>query len=209
MANMPMGTTHMAGMAGHDPVGTDMGQMNPAQTRGATPAKDPAPLHTGPEINNVGMAPTHRLDDPGDGLNGSQRRVLAYTDLRATKPGSDERPPSREVLLHLTGNMERYIWGFNGKKFTEAEPIRLRLGERVRFRLINDTMMEHPIHLHGLWSELENGQGENRPYKHTVVVKPGEEVTYLVSADTPGAWAYHCHLAYHADAGMFRAVIVA
>ncbi len=199
----------MAGMTARDPVGTDMGQMNPAQMRGAAPARDPAPLHTGPEVNNVAMAPTHRLDDPGDGLNGSPRRVLTYAALRALRPGTDPRPPGREVLLHLTGNMERYIWGFNGKTFTEAEPIRLRLGERVRFRLINDTMMEHPIHLHGLWSELENGDGTCRPYKHTVVVKPGEELSYLVSADTPGHWAYHCHLAYHMSAGMSRTVIVA
>jgi FtsP/CotA-like multicopper oxidase with cupredoxin domain len=104
--------------------------------------------------------------------------------------------------------MERFIWGFNGQKFSSAEPIELRLGERIRFVLINDTMMEHPIHLHGLWSELENGHGEFNPYKHTIIVKPAERVSYLVSADTPGHWAYHCHLIYHMEAGMFRAVVV-
>jgi FtsP/CotA-like multicopper oxidase with cupredoxin domain len=104
--------------------------------------------------------------------------------------------------------MERYIWGFDGKKFSEAEPIPLRLGERVRFTLINDTMMEHPIHLHGLWSELENGQGAYNPVKHTIIVQPGSKLSYLVSADTPGLWAYHCHLLYHMDLGMFRTVVV-
>jgi FtsP/CotA-like multicopper oxidase with cupredoxin domain len=104
--------------------------------------------------------------------------------------------------------MERFIWGFDGRKFSQAEPIHLKLGERVRFVLINDTMMEHPIHLHGLWSELENGSGEFAPYKHTLIVKPAEQVTYLVSADTPGRWAFHCHLQYHMEAGMFRTVIV-
>ena len=110
--------------------------------------------------------------------------------------------------MHLTGNMERYIWGFDGKKFSEAEPIPLRLGERVRFTLINDTMMEHPIHLHGLWSELENGNGLYNPIKHTIIVQPGGRLSYLVSADTPGLWAFHCHLLYHMDLGMFRTVVV-
>jgi FtsP/CotA-like multicopper oxidase with cupredoxin domain len=104
--------------------------------------------------------------------------------------------------------MYRFIWGFNGKKFSEAEPIALRLGERVRFVLVNDTMMEHPIHLHGLWSELENGHGDFRPYKHTVMVKPAERLGFLVSADTPGRWAFHCHLLYHMENGMFRSVVV-
>jgi FtsP/CotA-like multicopper oxidase with cupredoxin domain len=105
--------------------------------------------------------------------------------------------------------MERFIWGFDGKKFSQAAPIELTRGERVRFVLINDTMMEHPIHLHGLWSELENGHGEFRPYKHTINVKPGERLSYLVTADHPGRWAYHCHLLYHMEMGMFREVHVA
>jgi FtsP/CotA-like multicopper oxidase with cupredoxin domain len=120
----------------------------------------------------------------------------------------DGRAPTREIILHLTGNMDRFIWGFDGRKFSQAEPIRLKLGERVRFVLINDTMMEHPMHLHGLWSELENGSGEFAPYKHTLIVKPAERVSYLISADTPGRWAFHCHLQYHMEAGMFRMVIV-
>jgi FtsP/CotA-like multicopper oxidase with cupredoxin domain len=167
-----------------------------------------APLHVGPEVVSVAMQTSPRLHDSGDGLNGNGRRVLTYSDLRGLYKGVDGRPPSREIVLHLTGNMERFIWGFDGYKFSEAEPIHLKLGERVRFVLINDTMMEHPIHLHGLWSELENGNGEFSPYKHTVIVKPAERVSYLVSADTPGRWAFHCHLLYHMAAGMFRTVVV-
>jgi len=159
-------------------------------------------------VDNVAMMPTERLQSAGEGFPPG-RRVLTYADLRATRPGSDPRPPSRDITLHLTGNMERFMWGFDGKKFSEAEPIALQRGERVRFVLINDTMMEHPIHLHGLWSELENGHGEYRPYKHTINVKPGEKLSYLVSADTPGRWAYHCHLLYHMETGMFREVRVA
>ncbi len=169
---------------------------------------NPVHLRVGPQVDNVAMEVSERLNDPGDGLTGSSRRVLTYADLRARYRGVDGRPPTREIELHLTGNMERYIWGFNGKKFVDADPIELKLGERVRFVLINDTMMEHPIHLHGLWSELENGHGEFNPYKHTVIVKPAERLSYLVTADTPGRWAYHCHFMFHMDAGMFRAVVV-
>jgi len=167
-----------------------------------------APLHIGPEVAGVAMNTSPKLNDPGAGLTGNGRRVLTYSDLRALYKGVDGRPPTREIILHLTGNMERFIWGFDAYKFSQAEPIHLKLGERVRFVLINDTMMEHPIHLHGVWSELENGSGEFSPYKHTLIVKPAERVTYLVSADTPGRWAFHCHLQYHMEAGMFRTVIV-
>ena len=158
-------------------------------------------------VDNVAEVPTERLNRAGEGFPAG-RRVLTYADLRATRPGRDARPTSRDITLHLTGNMERIIWGFDGKKFSEAEPIVLQRGERVRFVLINDSMMEHPIHLHGLWSELENGHGAYRPYKHTINVKPGEKLSYLVTADEPGRWAYHCHLLYHMDLGMFREVRV-
>jgi CopA family copper-resistance protein len=169
---------------------------------------DPVQLHIGPQEVEVSKHVMSRYNDPGDGLNGNGRRVLTYADLRSRYRGIDGRPPSREIELHLTGNMERYIWGFNGKKFSDAKPIELKLGERVRIILINDTMMDHPIHLHGLWSELENGHGDSNPYKHTVIVKPSERVSYLVSADTPGRWAFHCHLLYHQESGMFRTVVV-
>jgi len=149
-----------------------------------------------------------RVSEPGLGLDRNGRRVLTYADLHSRYRGVDGRPPSREIELHLSGNMERYIWGFNGKALSRAEPIHLKLGERVRFVLINDTMMEHPIHLHGLWSELENDSGLSNPYKHTVTVKPAERLSCLVSADTPGQWALHCHLMYHMESGMFRTVMV-
>ena len=168
----------------------------------------PVDLREGPQVDNIATMPTERLAEPGMGLNGNGRRVLTYADLRARYRGVDPRPPDREIELHLTGNMERFIWGFNGQKFSDAEPLKLTLGERVRIILVNDTMMEHPIHLHGLWSELENGHDDFRPYKHTINVKGGERLSYLVSADTPGKWAYHCHLLYHMEAGMFRTVIV-
>jgi len=172
-----------------------------------TPSK-PLKMRVGPQVAAVPMTVSSRLNDPGDGLENNGRRVLTYADLRARYRGVDSRPPTREIELHLTGNMQRFIWGFNGQKFSSAEPIELKLGERIRIVLINDSMMEHPIHLHGLWSELENGHGAFNPYKHTIIVKPAERVSYLVSADTPGRWAYHCHLLYHMHAGMFRTVVV-
>ena len=188
--------------------GPETSGMRAAAIAGKPEPPRPIALSEGPQVDNIAVAPTERLSEPGNGLNGNGRRVLTYADLRARYRGADPRPPGREIELHLTGNMERFIWGFNGAKFSDAEPIRLKLGERVRFILVNDTMMEHPIHLHGLWSELENGNGELRPYKHTIDVKPGERLSYLVSADTPGRWVFHCHLAYHMEAGMFREVIV-
>jgi FtsP/CotA-like multicopper oxidase with cupredoxin domain len=183
------------------------GMSMPTTGGNPTPPKTIA-LREGPQVDNIAEAPTERLSSPGVGLENNGRRVLTYADLRARYQGVDPRPPSREIELHLTGSMERFIWGFNGEKFSDAEPIQLKLGERVRFILVNDTMMAHPIHLHGLWSELENGNNELRPYKHTINVKPGERLSYLVSADAPGNWAYHCHLLYHMEAGMFRTVIV-
>jgi CopA family copper-resistance protein len=158
-------------------------------------------------VDNVAMSPTERLNEPGEGFP-EGRRVLRYSDLRALKRGNDPRQPEREIVLHLTGNMDRFMWGFDGKKFSDAGPIELKRGERVRFTLINDTMMEHPMHLHGLWSELDNGHGEYRPYKHTIIVKPGERLSFLVNADEPGRWAFHCHLLYHMESGMFREVRV-
>ena len=220
MTDMGMGGMGMGGM-GTGGMGTggmdhgsmpgmpaDRGAMGHGSMAGMEAGKSAQKLDLSVEVNNVAEMPTERLNSPGEGFPAG-RRVLTYADLRATRPGSDPRPPSHEITLHLTGNMERFIWGFDGKKFSEAGPIELKRGDRVRFVLINDTMMEHPIHLHGLWSELENGHGEYRPYKHTINVKPGEKLSYLVSADTPGRWAYHCHLLYHMETGMFREVHVA
>jgi len=178
----------------------DMGSMKAPTSRNVKP-------DIGPQVATVSEMPTERLSSPGEGFPPG-RRVLSYADLRAVYRGTDPRPPDRNIEIHLTGNMERFVWGFDGEKFSAAEPIRLKLGERVRITLVNDTMMEHPIHLHGLWSELENGERELRPYKHTINVKPNERLSYLVSADTPGQWAFHCHLLYHMESGMFQAVIV-
>jgi CopA family copper-resistance protein len=157
-------------------------------------------------VDNVAMVTKSRLVEAGDGLDGNGRRVLLLSDLRNAKRGNDLRPPTREIVLHLTGNMERFMWSFDGTKFSDAAPIMLKLGERVRFTLINDTMMDHPMHLHGVWSELENGKGDYRPYKHTIIVKPAERLSFLVSADEPGRWAFHCHLLYHMELGMMREV---
>jgi FtsP/CotA-like multicopper oxidase with cupredoxin domain len=215
MGNMPAMKGKPKPPAARGPLSMPFPQPGPETTGLSAPsttekpiAPKPVALREGPQVDNVADAPKERLSEPGNGLNGNGRRVLTYTDLRARYRAVDSRPPSRDIEIHLTGNMERFIWGFNGVKFSSAEPIELKLGERVRFILVNDTMMEHPIHLHGLWSELENGNGEARPFKHTLNVKPGERLSYLVSADTPGRWAYHCHLLYHMEAGMFRAVVV-
>ncbi|MFW5425815.1 MAG: copper resistance system multicopper oxidase [Methylophagaceae bacterium] len=165
----------------------------------------------GPHVDMRAEKPMYKIDDPGIGLRDHQRlygrKVLTYADLHNLYPTADPREPSREIELHLTGNMMRYMWSINGIKYADAEPIILKKGERVRFTLINDTMMNHPMHLHGLWSELETGDANNIPRKHTVIVQPGSKVSYLVSADAVGRWAYHCHLRFHMFA-MFREVRV-
>jgi CopA family copper-resistance protein len=203
----PLRTMTDMGMGGMDAGSMPGMQMNHGAMPGMQMSSEAKKLEGTVGVDNVAEMPTERLNRPGEGIP-SERRALTYSDLRATRPGGDPRPPSRDITLHLTGNMERFIWGFDGKKFSEADPIVLQRGERVRFVLINDSMMEHPIHLHGLWSELENGHGEYRPYKHTINVKPGEKLSYLVTADEPGRWAYHCHLLYHMEMGMFREVRV-
>lgn len=164
-------------------------------------------LEMGPTVDMLVATPRTDLDDPGVGLRGNGRRVLTYADLHT--PGAPiSGAPQREIELHLTGHMERYIWSFDGKKFSDAQPIRLSHGEQVRITLINDTMMTHPIHLHGMWSELETPQGAFQVRKHTIVVQPAQRLSYRVSADALGSWAYHCHLLYHMEAGMFRVVEV-
>lgn len=154
------------------------------------------------------MTPSRRLDDPGVGLRGNGRRVLTASDLKSTFADPDGREPSRTLELHLTGNMERYAWGFDGIPFSKADPIRLNYGERVRIVLVNDTMMEHPIHLHGLWSDLEDEQSGFQVRRHTVSVPPGSVRSYRVTADALGRWAYHCHMLLHMELGMFREVRV-
>jgi FtsP/CotA-like multicopper oxidase with cupredoxin domain len=162
----------------------------------------------GPGNASIPMQLTHRLDEPGLGLGEDGWRVLTYTQLRALEPYPDLGMPDREIELHLTGNMERFMWSINGVEFSDAEPIEVEFGERIRLTMVNDTMMNHPMHLHGMWMHLENGQGELMPRVHTLNVKPAERISLLFNADAPGPWAFHCHVLYHMDAGMFRVVRV-
>ncbi len=168
-----------------------------------------APEESGPIVDMKASMVMPRLDDPGIGLRDNGRRVLTYSDLSTLGGPIDRRDAAREIELHLTGHMERYIWSFNGQKFSDAQPLALKHDERVRVVLVNDTMMTHPIHLHGMWSELLDARGAFLARKHTVVVQPGQRLAYLVTADALGSWAYHCHLLYHMEAGMFREVVVA
>lgn len=189
--------------------GMDMPAEPSSSDETAPPPREHGPDHHGAGNSMVAMTPRSRLHEPGDGLEGTDRRVLVYTDLRSLAPGDDQRAADRELELHLTGNMERYMWSFDGVKYSEVKsPIPFRLGERLRLVLVNDTMMEHPIHLHGMWMVLENGAGKYLPRKHTLNVKPGERLSCLVSVDAPGSWAFHCHLLFHMDMGMFRVVSV-
>ncbi len=159
-------------------------------------------------VDMVVPMPRTNLDDPGIGLRENGRRVLTYADLRSIAPYGNAAV-DRDITLHLTGNMQRYVWSFDAMKFSEATPLRFQNGERVRITLINDTMMTHPIHLHGMWSDVENEKGEFQVRKHTVIVQPGQKISYRVTAGPNGRWAYHCHLLFHMEAGMFREVIVA
>jgi CopA family copper-resistance protein len=183
--------------AGHDMAAMGAGmQTHPATERG------------NPLVDMQTMTPTSRLDDPGIGLRGNGRRVLTYGDLRSVFADPDGRDPGRTIELHLTGHMERFAWSFNGVKFSDAAPLRLTYGERLRIVLVNDTMMSHPIHLHGMWSDLEDDEGRFLVRKHTVDMPPGSRRSFRVTADALGRWAFHCHLLYHMEAGMFREVRV-
>lgn len=161
----------------------------------------------GPHVDMRADAPEYRIDDSGIGLRNNGRRVLTYADLRNLYKTPDPREPEREIDLHLTGNMSRYMWSMNGIKFADAEPLKFKYGERLRINFINDTMMNHPMHLHGMWSDLETGDPDYIPRKHTVIVQPGSKASYLVTADAMGGWAFHCHLFFHM-LGMFRKVEV-
>ena len=187
--------------AGHAMAGMD---------HGAVPMQAHPPSETdNPLVDMQTMAPTPRLDDPGIGLRGNGRKVATYADLRSAFPDPDGREPGRTVELHLTGHMEKFAWSFDGIKFAQAEPLRMTYGERLRIVLVNDTMMSHPIHLHGLWSDLEDADGGFHLRKHTIDMPPGTRRSYRVRADALGRWAYHCHLFFHMESGMFREVRVA
>ncbi|WP_445677511.1 copper resistance system multicopper oxidase [Pseudomonas putida] len=203
MAGMDHGS--MAGMDHSKMAGTDHGSM-------AGMSKE-MQSHPDSELNNPlvdmqTMTPTAKLDDPGIGLRNNGRRVLTYADLRSTFIDPDGREPSRNIELHLTGHMEKFAWSFDGIKFSDAAPLRLKYGERLRITLINDTMMTHPIHLHGMWSDLEDENGNFMVRKHTIDMPPGSKRSYRVTADALGRWAYHCHLMFHMETGMFREVRV-
>jgi CopA family copper-resistance protein len=192
-------------MSGMDMQGMDMSQMNMSAV--------PAVHHARTEYHNPGVdmrvdTPRTNLDDPGTGLRDNGRCVLTYAGLHTLGGSIDPREPGREIELHLTGNMHRYMWSFDGVKFADAKPIHFRAGERLRMVLINDTMMNHPIHLHGMWSEMENADGGFLVRKHTINVQPAQRISYGVTADALGRWAYHCHMLYHMEAGMMREVVV-
>ncbi|HDS1598529.1 MULTISPECIES: copper resistance system multicopper oxidase [Stenotrophomonas] len=168
--------------------------------------KHPASERNNPLVDMQSSATEPKLDDPGIGLRDNGRQVLTYGAMRSLFEDPDGREPSREIELHLTGHMEKFSWSFDGIPFASAEPLRLNYGERMRIVLVNDTMMQHPIHLHGVWSDLENAQGEFQLRKHTIDMPPGTRRSYRVRADALGRWAYHCHLLYHMEAGMMREV---
>ncbi len=165
------------------------------------------PMKRGVGTTMMAMSPKYRLDDPGVGLRNNGRKVLTYADLKSLRKTTHDGKPDREIILHLTGNMERYMWSINGIKYSEAKPLEFKYGERLRITYINDTMMNHPMHLHGLWSDLETGDDDYLPRKHTIVVQPGSKISFRVRVDARGSWAYHCHLLYHMT-DMFRKVTV-
>ena len=218
MADMGMGGMDHGAMAGMDHGGMSgmeaggdaMGSMSMSGMNMRDPENAPPDMAVGVGVDMVNMSPKNRLGERPTGLADVDHRVLVYTDLVALTPNRDQRPPSRTMEIHLTGNMERFMWGFDGRKFSElVEPIRFERDERVRVTLVNDTMMAHPIHLHGHFFELvTGGPAGHQPLKHTVNVAPGGKVTFDLTADNPGDWAFHCHLLMHMHAGMFNVVTV-
>ena len=198
MADMGHGGMGRDAHAGHD-----MRAMGGSAMQSHPPSERRNPL-----VDMQTMSPASRLDDPGIGLRGNGRRVCTYSDLRSLFVDPDGREPDRTVELHLTGHMERFVWSFDGVKFSDAEPVRLSYGERLRVVLVNDTMMSHPIHLHGMWSDVEDDDGRFQLRKHTVDMPPWTKRSFRVRADALGRWAFHCHLLYHMEAGMFREVRV-
>ena len=201
-SSMTMG--HDMGMGGMDHGSMDMSAMDHS-------AMGPMQSHPDSEKDNplVDMqssASEPKLDDPGIGLRDNGRQVLTYGAMRSLFDDPDGREPGRTVELHLTGHMEKFAWSFDGIPFASAEPLRLNYGERMRIVLVNDTMMQHPIHLHGVWSDLEDADGGFHLRKHTIDMPPGTRRSYRVRADALGRWAFHCHLLYHMEAGMMREV---
>jgi CopA family copper-resistance protein len=192
-------------MAGMDHSGMDM----PGMDHGSGGMQQhPASENGNPLVDMQTMSPVPKLDDPGIGLRDNGRKVLSYAMLKSTFDDPDGRDPGRDIELHLTGHMEKFAWSFDGLKFADVKPLRLNYGERLRIVLVNDTMMAHPIHLHGMWSDLEDEQGNFLVRKHTIDMPPGSKRSYRVRADALGGWAYHCHMLYHMESGMMREVRV-
>ncbi|MFP5425080.1 MAG: copper resistance system multicopper oxidase [Gammaproteobacteria bacterium] len=219
MAGMDQGSmagmdhSKMAGMDQGGMAGMDHSKMAGMGNEGMAGMSGAMQSHPASETNNPlvdmqTMSPAPKLNDPGIGLRNNGRRVLTYADLRSTFIDPDGRDPGRTIELHLTGHMEKFAWSFDGIKFSDAEPLRLKYGERLRITLVNDTMMTHPIHLHGMWSDLEDENGNFMVRKHTIDMPPGSKRSYRVTADALGRWAYHCHLLFHMEMGMFREVRV-
>ena len=207
-------TDMMGGMESSAMSGMGHEQMSVNQIEHDEPLAKPSPIvrhastEYGASTDMLIDMPRTNHDDPGVGLRNNGRRVLTLADLRTVGGPLDSRRPEREIELHLTGNMERYSWSFDGLEFGQSTPIHFKHGERLRVILHNDTMMTHPMHLHGMWSELENDQGVFMVRKHTILVQPAQRISFLVTADALGRWAWHCHLLFHMDAGMFRQVVV-
>jgi len=204
MSNMSHNDHDMSNMSGMNHDNHDMSQNQPLDFSWQPHGKN---------NHGLGNAATpmmvkNRLNEAGIGLENAPHKVLVYTDLKSLKPLKNKRKPDREIELHLTGNMERYMWSFDGKKYSEDKQINFNYGERLRLTFVNDTMMEHPIHLHGMWMELVNGNGIYQPRKHTIIVKPAEKLSTEIDVDAKGKWAFHCHLMYHMDVGMFRVINV-
>ncbi|QOW23667.1 copper resistance system multicopper oxidase [Lysobacter sp. H23M47] len=196
------------GHAGMDHSGHDMSAMAGMGHSADGMQQHPASETGNPLVDMQAMSLAPKLDDPGMGLRDNGRTVLTYAAMKSLFEDPDGREPGREVELHLTGHMEKFAWSFDGLKFADVEPLRLNYGERLRIVLVNDTMMGHPIHLHGMWSDLEDENGDFHLRKHTIDIPPGTKRSYRVRADALGRWAYHCHLLYHMEAGMMREVRV-
>ena len=190
--------------AGHSMAGMDHAAMDGAGGMQSHPASE----RGNPLVDGQAMIPTSRLDDPGTGMGTDGRKALSYSMLRSLFADPDGREPGRTLEMHLTGHMEKFAWSFDGLKHSQSGPIRLNYGERMRITLVNDTMMSHPIHLHGMWSDLENDEGHFQVRKHTVDMQPGSKRSFRVRADALGRWAFHCHLLYHMESGMMREVQV-
>jgi CopA family copper-resistance protein len=200
-----------AGSAAMNHGGMNHAAMGHGSTAFAGPSKTVRHARTeyGPSVDMRVDTPRTNLDDPGIGLRDNGRRVLTLADLHTVGGPMDPRGAEREIELHLTGHMERYSWSFDGVEFGNSTPVHLRYGERVRVILHNDTMMTHPMHLHGVWSELDTPDGAFQARLHTIPVQPAQRISFLVTADALGRWAWHCHLMFHMDMGMFREVVIA